>query len=415
MNFLIDAIKKYKTILIDIDNTIFYSQETNKIAEKETLKYFNFSYSDFLKAKEQVKSRGLKSSQHNRKLYFKALIDLKNKKYTLLQEMYDFFIQSVLENDKTSNIIIDTLKYAKDNNKTVCAISDYYLTEQIKRLKNSHIDNYIDYIITSSEFEQEKPSKSLIDKALELTNSKAEDCIMIGDSENDNFSKYNIFSYPFSLYKNIISISGKSGSGKSTLSKKIKDHFNAVIIGCDGYHKYDRYSDKWKYLTHYNPDANNLFQLALDIQKIFYGKTTIIPVYNHSSGLFDKTTIKNDTNFLIFDGLHCLYKEIVDNFVKIKIYINNDNADARKIIRDVEFRNKNKDDVLSEIQKREEDYKKYIDIQRNYANIIIDVNKQLICTVQFVNELSYIDDFVCCENDLPNILIEYIEDILDCK
>ena len=73
------------------------------------------------------------------------------------------------------------------------------------------------------------------------------------------------------------------------------------------------------------------------------------------------------------------------------------------------------DDVLSEIQKREEDYKKYIDIQRNYANIIIDVNKQLICTVQFVNELSYIDDFVCCENDLPNILIEYIEDILDCK
>ena len=51
MNFLIRAIQNieksnqvFKTILIDLDNTIFYSSKTNRIAELKTLEKFGFSY-----------------------------------------------------------------------------------------------------------------------------------------------------------------------------------------------------------------------------------------------------------------------------------------------------------------------------------------------------------------------------------
>ena len=49
MNFLIRAIQNiensnqvFKTILIDLDNTIFYSSKTNRIAELKTLEKFGF-------------------------------------------------------------------------------------------------------------------------------------------------------------------------------------------------------------------------------------------------------------------------------------------------------------------------------------------------------------------------------------
>ena len=216
MNFLIRAIQNieksnqiFKTILIDLDNTIFYSSKTNRIAELKTLERFGFSYDDFNKAKDSVKNRNLGSSSHNRKLYFKTLLDNANRSFTELPEMYSYFLNEVLKNDRVSEIVTETLKFFKD--KKICAITDYYLLEQIKRLENSGISDLFDFIVTSSEFETEKPSKCLIDKALELTKSKPEECIMIGDSNRDNFSDYSIYSYPFSLDRNIISINGKSG------------------------------------------------------------------------------------------------------------------------------------------------------------------------------------------------------------
>ena len=129
MNFLIRAIQNieksnqiFKTILIDLDNTIFYSSKTNSIAELKTLEKFGFSYQDFNKAKDSVKSRNLRSSSHNRKLYFKTLLDNSGRSFTELPEMYSYFLSEVLKNDRVSEIMTETLKFFKD--KKSCAITD---------------------------------------------------------------------------------------------------------------------------------------------------------------------------------------------------------------------------------------------------------------------------------------------------
>lgn len=416
MNFLIRAIQNiensnqvFKTILIDLDNTIFYSSKTNRIAELKTLEKFGFSCKDFNKAKDSVKSRNLRSSSHNRKLYFKTLLDNSGRSFTELPEMYSYFLGEVLKNDRVSEIMIETLKFFKD--KKICAITDYYLLEQIKRLENSGISDLFDFIITSSEFESEKPSKCLIDKALKLTKSKPEECIMIGDSNHDNFSEYEIYSYPFSLDRNIISITGKSGAGKSTLSSELCEIFGGSQIETDGYHKYHRYSDAWKRLTHYNPEANNLVQLGLDVQDIFWKNDVLIPIYNHDTGYFDEPKKFKDSKFVIIDGLHTLYPEVTGDFIKIKIYLDNENADFRKVLRDSRSRDKTPERVIQSIKERDEDFKKYINIQKDFANILVKTENE-ICEVQFKNELDFVRNFKCSEKELSVELSKRIKEIL---
>ena len=91
-------------------------------------------------------------------------------------------------------------------------------------------------------------------------------------------------------------------SGKSTLSSELCEIFGGSQIETDGYHKYHRYSDAWKRLTHYNPEANNLVQLGLDVQGIFWKNDVTIPIYNHDTGYL----ITNEVTFALYvEILNC--------------------------------------------------------------------------------------------------------------
>ncbi|EOH3381306.1 uridine kinase, partial [Campylobacter jejuni] len=112
--------------------------------------------------------------------------------------------------------------------------------------------------------------------------------------------------------KLLISISGKSGSGKTTLSNAINEIYKSFIISTDGYHKYERHSKIWERVTHYNPKANNLIQLAMDIKHIYQdiGNKLHIPIYDHKNGVIvksDEIEIK-DLDIVIIEGLHTLYQ-----------------------------------------------------------------------------------------------------------
>ena len=244
-----------------------------------------------------------------------------------------------------------------------------------------------------------------------LGDNKPEECIMIGDSNHDNFSEYDIYSYPFSLDRNIISITGKSGAGKSTLSSELCEIFGGSQIETDGYHKYHRYSDAWKGFTHYNPEANNLVQLGLDVQDIFWKNDVLIPIYNHDTGYFDEPKKFKDSEFVIIDGLHTLYPEVTGDFIKIKIYLDNENADFRKVLRDSRSRDKTPERVIQSIKERDEDFKKYINIQKDFANILVKTENE-ICDVQFKNELDFVQNFKCSEKELSVELSKRIKEIL---
>ena len=212
---------------------------------------------------------------------------------------------------------------------------------------------------------------------------------MFGDSVVDDLSIYDIKSYPYNCSKLLMSISGKSGAGKSTLTELLQEVFNSEVIEGDGYHKYERSHEAWNNVTHYNPEANNLVQLGLDIKSIYQEINSIeVPIYNHENGKFEKPTkLSKDLDTLIIDGLHSLYPEVTGDFVKIKIFIDNSFADSQKIERDVTHRNKTEEEVQRSIDKREQDYLKYIDNQKEYSNFVISIFEHG-CTIRisdFIN------------------------------
>ena len=354
---LIQKVKNKKCLFIDIDNTIYSYTFANAKALESVLKEFNISEEDYQKARNELSRRKLKVNMHKKELTFKTLCNNLKMDFRKSIEMKNLYEKTFYNNILLDAEVIKLLKYCYENKIKVIAITNFYYYEQFEKLQKFNILKYFDNIITSEEFE--------------------EDCIMIGDSECDDFSFYDIDSYAYNCSKLLISISGKSGAGKSTLSKILKDIFNGEIIEGDGYHKYDRFAQEWKSLTHYNPEANNLVKLGTDIKNIYQNLNVKVPIYNHDTGLFEnpKDINSNDLDCIIIDGLHTLYPEVAQDYVKFKIFIDSDKSDNQKILRDVKERNKSKENVLKSIQERELDYLNYIYNQKEYANFIIEIKE----------------------------------------
>lgn len=374
---LSNCLNKYEVVFVDIDNTLYNYTYAHNCALKITLNQYNFNIDNYNYAKALIKSRGLIVNHHKKELYFKIMCEVSKKKFNIAYDMYNTYMYYFLSNIKIDKSMKEYLEYCQDKGIKVVAITDFYFFEQVRKLKKTNLDKYIDYIVTSEEFEEEKPSFRLVERALELVNNcEKSKIVMIGDSENDNLLKYGIDYYPYNCSRLLISISGKSGVGKSTLTGVIKNILDAEVICGDGYHKYDRYSEEWLRLTHYNPNANNLIQLACDIKSIYYGKNKLnIPLYDHNKGLLGsyKTLSLNYCDVVIIEGLHTLYPEVTGDFIKIKIYIESDVADLQKINRDVRERHKEKNSVLDNIINREIDYATFIKNQKYNANFVISV------------------------------------------
>ena len=386
------VIKDYDTIFVDLDNTLFNYTHAQNIALQQTSEKFGFSISEYNDAKLNIKKRDLSSNHHKKELYFKNICETKGLNFYLALDMYTFYDDIFNENLYADRSMLKILKKAKRENKKVIAITNYYVLPQIKKLKTTGFHKYIDHLITSEEFEVEKPNVKLLNRALELseTTDKSK-VIMFGDSIVDDMGIFGVKYYPYNCSKLLISISGKSGAGKSTISKVLKNVWDCEIIEGDGYHKYERGHKEWKNLTHYDPKANNLIQLGLDIKNIYHELNNInIPIYNHDNGKFDSinTLDSKSLDVVVIDGLHSLYKEVTGDFVKIKIFIDNAQSDEQKIIRDTKKRNKTEKEVLDSIETRSEDYAKYIEIQKSYSNFVISVDTNKNVEIEIDKELE---------------------------
>lgn len=173
---------------------------------------------------------------------------------------------------------------------------------------------------------------------------------------------------------NIFAICGDSGSGKSTLGKILKTCFdNSFMLECDRYHKWERGDENWGTYTHLNPDANFLEKMSDDIFDLKVGKEIYHVDYDHKTGKFTEKQEINPSENIIVCGLHSLYTT-QDNPYNLKIFIDTDNTlkSKWKIKRDVLERGHNIENVLAQIEKRKEDYVKYILPQRDKSDMIIN-------------------------------------------
>jgi len=176
----------------------------------------------------------------------------------------------------------------------------------------------------------------------------------------------------------LIGVAGDSGCGKSTFLRRITDLFGedfVTVICLDDYHSLDRKQRKETGITALNPKANNFDLMYEQIKALKNGETINKPIYNHETGCIDPPELIAPNHIVVIEGLHPLYDERVRGLLDFSVYldISDEVKIAWKIQRDMSERGHTYEDVLAAINSRRPDFEAYIDPQKGFADVVIQV------------------------------------------
>jgi len=176
----------------------------------------------------------------------------------------------------------------------------------------------------------------------------------------------------------LIGVAGDSGCGKSTFLRRLIDLFGAefmTVICLDDYHSLDRQGRKKAGVTALDPKANNFNLMYEQIKALKEGKSIAKPIYNHDTGTLEGPETIEPNKVIVIEGLHPLYDERVRELIDFSVYldISEEVKINWKIQRDMAERGHTYEDVLASIQARKPDFTAYIEPQRGYADVVIQV------------------------------------------
>ncbi|AOX00569.1 MULTISPECIES: phosphoribulokinase [Moorena] len=176
----------------------------------------------------------------------------------------------------------------------------------------------------------------------------------------------------------VIGVAGDSGCGKSTFLKRLTDLFGQefmTVICLDDYHSLDRKQRKEKKVTALNPKANNFDLMYEQIKALKEGRGIDKPIYNHETGELDPPERIEPNKVVVIEGLHPLYDERVRDLVDFGVYLDiSDEVKIQwKIQRDMAERGHRYEDILASIEARRPDFEAYIEVQKQYADVVIQI------------------------------------------
>lgn len=117
--------------------------------------------------------------------HIKAKFDEK-KVQIYISQFLEYYYNNCTNQTKLYVGVETTLKYLKKRNIKVCLCTNkkQYLTDKI--IKEFELENYFDFILGSSEKLEMKPSVQMLEFCSQkLQVNSSEQCVMIGDSDND--------------------------------------------------------------------------------------------------------------------------------------------------------------------------------------------------------------------------------------
>jgi phosphoribulokinase len=176
----------------------------------------------------------------------------------------------------------------------------------------------------------------------------------------------------------VIGVAGDSGCGKSTFLRRLTDLFGEeliTVICLDDYHSLDRKQRKEQGVTALNPKANNFDLMYEQIKALKNGQAIDKPIYNHETGEIDPPERVEPNKILVIEGLHPLYDERVRSLVDFGVYLDiSDEVKINwKIQRDMAERGHTYEDVLASINARRPDFSAYIEPQKEFADVVIQI------------------------------------------
>merc|ERR1719451_124472 len=197
----------------------------------------------------------------------------------------------------------------------------------------------------------------------------------------------------------IIGVAADSGCGKSTFMRRLTSIFGGesklldigretntlvsdmtTVICLDDYHKWDRTGRKSNPefpdgITALHADCQKWDKMAEDVTNLKNGVAVDKPIYNHITGELDPDEHVEPTPIVIFEGLHPMYDERVNEALDLTIYL--DITDSVKFAwktqRDIAERGATMEEVQAAIDARKPDSTAYVEPQKAKADIVVQV------------------------------------------
>lgn len=180
----------YKTIIFDLDNTIYDYNLCNNYAlkcvferiseltnEDESLISDTYNICDN-KHKSQTFHT---TSSHNKGIKIKYTLEHYNINYTHFEFIYNLYWTSFFKKIVPFDGVTEFIKWNKKRGIKIGILTDYEMEFQIQKLYKLNLLEYIDCIVTSEEIGCEKPNPIAFKEILGRMNSHNENTIMIGD------------------------------------------------------------------------------------------------------------------------------------------------------------------------------------------------------------------------------------------
>ncbi len=174
----------------------------------------------------------------------------------------------------------------------------------------------------------------------------------------------------------VVGIAGDSGTGKTKFVRELAcllGEDRTALIDLDGYHTLDRKQRRALGVTPLDPRANDLLRIAEDACALRSGRAVDVPTYDHSTGTFGPTRTVQPRPFVILEGLLPFYLPEQRALFDVRVYFDT-HPEVKlkwKIDRDVSERGHRLEDVMHEIVQRLEDFRRHVDPQKVYADLLI--------------------------------------------
>lgn len=181
-----------KTVIFDIDNTLYSYDQAHAVAFQALLNYaereLGIPPEEFRllhqRTNQELKERmGNCAAIHNRLIRYQNMLESKHlplDPHVLV--MNDLYWNTLLEAAQPSPGALETMRRLKAMDIAIGVGTDMTARLQFQKLTRLGLLPYVDFLVSSEEAQAEKPAAVLFNRCVEKAGVKAKECLFVGDS-----------------------------------------------------------------------------------------------------------------------------------------------------------------------------------------------------------------------------------------
>lgn len=182
-----------KTVIFDIDGTMYDYERSNKLAlgalKEYCVQHLDLTTTVFRQTLQQADALAVRrigfpcAAVHNRLLRFQCMLELLGKPlFPHGLAMYHTYWDTLMEHMQPYENLKEFMELLKSRNVGLGIGTNMTAYIQYEKLKKLGVASLVDWVVTSEEAGVEKPDSGFFQLCVEKSGCGAEECLFIGDS-----------------------------------------------------------------------------------------------------------------------------------------------------------------------------------------------------------------------------------------